>query len=173
MATPRSAIQLAGTCTTRMLVLTAAFPVSLAFFAQRQLISVLSLVDGAFSGFSVFLLHKISLEKTGKRLSQAPFPLRITRISKNYCIINYTRLPKTKLGFVPGERCEHAVFFIQTEPCLTKLCYRASVNGLLIVGIGKKSYGYRFMNFGTLNNMLYNRLYLKNTCTAVIMLYLG
>ena len=81
--------------------------------------------------FSVFLLRKISLEKTGKRLSQAPFPLRITRTSKNYCIINYTRLPKTELGFVPGERCEHAVFFIQTEPCHTELCYRASVNGLL------------------------------------------
>ena len=131
MATPRSAVQLAGTYTTRMLVLTAAFAVSLAFFAQRQLASVLSPVDGAFSGFSVFLLRKISLEKTGKRLSQAPFPLRITRTSKNYCIINYTRLPKTELGFVPGERCEHAVFFIQTEPCHTEPCYRASVNGLL------------------------------------------
>ena len=65
----------------RMLVLTAVFAVSSAFFA-RQLASVLSPVDGAFSGLSIFLLHKISLEKTGKRLSQAPFPLWIMRTSK-------------------------------------------------------------------------------------------
>jgi len=65
-----------------MLVLTAAFAVSSTFFAQRQLASVLSPVYGAFSAFSVFLLHKISLEKAGKRLSQAPFPIRITRTSK-------------------------------------------------------------------------------------------
>ena len=71
MATPRSAIQLAGTYTMRMLVLTAAFAVSSSFFAQRQLASVLSPVDGAFSGFSVFLLHKISLEKQEKAVESS------------------------------------------------------------------------------------------------------
>ena len=46
---------------------------------------------------------------------------------------------------------------------------------LNIVGIGKKSDG--FMNFHTLNNKLYNRLYPKKhlecISTAVMMLYLG
>ena len=45
----------------------------------------------------------------------------------------------------------------------------------LIVGIGKKSYG--FMNFCTLKNKLYNRFYPKKhlecISTAVMMLYLG
>ena len=45
----------------------------------------------------------------------------------------------------------------------------------LIVGIGKKSYG--FMNFRTLKNKLYNRFYLKKhlecISTAVMMLCLG
>ena len=54
---------------------------------------------------------------------KAPFPLWITRTSKNYFIINYTRLPKTELSFMPGELCEQAVFFIQTEPCRTEPCY--------------------------------------------------
>ena len=130
MVTPRNTFQLAGTYTMRMLVLTAAFAVSSAFIAQHQLASVLSPVDSAFSRFSVFLLLKISLEKIGKRLLQAPFPLQITCTSKNYCIINYSRLPKTELGFMPGEQCEHTVFFIQTELCHTKPFYRASVNGL-------------------------------------------
>ena len=60
--------QLAGKYTSGMLMPTAAFAVYSAFFTQHQLTSVLSPVDAAFSAFLVFLLRKISLEKTGQNL---------------------------------------------------------------------------------------------------------
>jgi len=90
MATPRKAVQLAETYISRMVALRAVFAVSSAFFVKHQLTSVFSLVNSSFSALSVFFMCKVSLEKSVKRLLQAPSPFWIMCISKNYyCTSDY------------------------------------------------------------------------------------